>query len=210
MDTRSSVLPRWQEACAYLAVAEPLLEPLFRKYHPERLVGSGDGFQTLANAITGQQISVKAAASIWQRLNAAVGSMTPQRVLAVPEQRLREAGLSVRKVQYLQGLARAFAAGEIDPARWPEQDDRTVIHSLVQFKGIGQWTAEMFLIFHLHRPDVLPLDDIGLLKAAARLFSQEGKMDPRELAHRAEVWRPWRTVATWYLWRSLDPTPVVY
>ncbi|OHD11102.1 MAG: hypothetical protein A2Z96_02790 [Spirochaetes bacterium GWB1_48_6] len=207
---RDPVLNHWEKACSHLEVAEPRLAPLFQLYSTERLTGSGDGFQTLANAIVGQQISVKAAESIWKRLLQLLGEIKPQVILDVSDMELRKAGLSIRKVEYLQGLAQAFLTGEIQPELWPSQDDHTVMNSLIKLKGIGPWTAQMFLIFHLHRPDILPLDDIGLLKAAARLYGKEGKMLPQELELLSQAWRPWRTVATWYLWRSLDPVPVVY
>jgi DNA-3-methyladenine glycosylase II len=131
-------------------------------------------------------------------------------VLAQPVPSLREAGLSARKVEYLLDLARHFDEGSVHVTQWSEMDDEAIIDELVAIRGIGRWTAEMFLIFHLMRPDVLPLDDLGLLKGiSANYFSGEpvSRAEARELG---EAWSPFRSVATWYIWRSLDPLPVDY
>lgn len=202
--------PTWAEAVARLRLVDPELAPLFDRFPDERIRTSGDPFQVLANAIVGQQISVQAAAAIFGRLTALLGVWEPAAVAAVSDDQLRAAGLSARKVEYFRGLAAAFADGTIDPARWQTESDAQVLKELVALRGIGRWTAEMFLIFHLQRPDVLPLDAIGLLKSAARQFGWEYPFFPKRLEDRAEAWRPWRTVAVWYLWRALDPEPVVY
>ncbi|HVO88520.1 MAG TPA: DNA-3-methyladenine glycosylase 2 family protein, partial [Casimicrobiaceae bacterium] len=119
-------------------------------------------------------------------------------------------GLSARKAEYVRDLARHFTSGKLDPREWPSLDDESLITALVDVKGIGRWTAEMFLIFHELRPDVLPVDDIGLQKAVALHFF-DGERQPTDVIRDvAEEWRPWRSVATWYLWRSLDPIPVEY
>jgi DNA-3-methyladenine glycosylase II len=123
---------------------------------------------------------------------------------------LRKCGLSERKALYLRDLARHFASGALDPREWPALDDETLIARLVDVKGIGRWTAEMFLIFHELRADVYPVDDIGLQKAVARHYNGGERLDAAALAAAGERWRPWRSVATWYLWRSLDPVPVEY
>lgn len=178
------------------------------------LRGSGDAFRTLVNAIVGQQISVAAAAGIWSRLTAAYPSLEPTRLQQAPVQTLRELGLSGRKAEYIRGVAAAFASGDLDDARWTTMSDDEIRDELVALRGIGPWTAEMVLIFHARRPDVLPLGDIGLVNAAARLYGWEetvSNADRREqLAEYAERWRPWRTVATWFIWRDLDAEPVIY
>lgn len=198
------------EALLHLRAVEPAMGHLFDRFPGEGIRTSGDPFQVLANAIVGQQISVQAAAAIFGRLGTLLGVWTPDAVASVSDEELRTAGLSVRKVEYFRGLAAAFVDGTIDPSRWQFETDAQVLKELVALRGIGRWTAEMFLIFHLQRPDVLPLDDIGLLKSAARQFGWEYPFPPKRLEDRAEAWRPWRTVGVWYLWRALDPEPVVY
>ena len=183
--------------------------------HPRvRLQSRGDAFVTLARSIVGQQISVKAAAAIWLRFCTACGETTPKGILRRRATTLRRCGLSDRKVEYIRDLAAHFVSGKVDPVRFNEQDDEAIIAELVDVRGIGRWTAEMFLIFNLLRPDVLPLDDLGLLKAVS-LHYLDGEpvvgRDGRErVTQVAAAWAPWRSVATWYLWRSLDPVPVVY
>ena len=200
----------WSQALGHLQKAEPPLAPLFERFPGERIRTSGDAFQVLANSIVGQQISVKAASAIFGRLSTLLGEWTPRTVGLVDDAALRAAGLSVRKVEYFRGLTSAFLDGTIDPVRWQTESDAQVFKELTAFRGIGRWTAEMFLIFHLQRPDILPLDDLGLLQSAARQFGWEYPFDPLRLEERAEAWRPWRTVGVWYLWRALDPEPVVY
>ena len=200
----------WQIAIRHLRRAEPPLSPLFEQFPGEFIQTSGDPFQVLANSIVGQQISVAAAAAIFGRLTTLLGEWTPQAVGKVGDEALRQAGLSLRKVEYFRGLASAFLEGRLDPVRWESETDAQVMKELVALRGIGRWTAEMFLIFHLKRPDILPLDDIGLLRSASLQFGWDYPIDTKALVARAEAWRPWRTVATWYLWRSLDREAVVY
>ncbi len=202
--------PYWDEALAHLRRVEPVFGALAERFPGEKIRSSGSAFQVLANSIVGQQISVKAAAAIFGRLTVLLSEWVPEAVGRVSDEQLRTAGLSVRKVEYFRGLAAAFTDGTIDPARWASETDAQVIKELVTLRGIGRWTAEMFLIFYLERPDVLPLDDLGLLQSAARCFGWEYPFDPKRLETFAETWRPWRTVGVWYLWRALDPEPVVY
>jgi DNA-3-methyladenine glycosylase II len=187
--------------------------------HPRvALVSRGDAFTTLARSIVGQQISVKAADAVWGRFCASCGEITPASVLRRRASTLRACGLSERKVEYIRDLCGHFASGRVDPTRFSEQDDEAIIAELTDIRGIGRWTAEMFLIFNLLRPNVLPLDDLGLLRAVSLNYmddEQDGKpFAGRERRARVEAlaagWAPWRSVATWYLWRSLDPVPVEY
>ncbi|MBV9362380.1 MAG: DNA-3-methyladenine glycosylase 2 family protein, partial [Betaproteobacteria bacterium] len=163
-----------------------------------------------ARAIVGQQISVKAAQSVWNRLVECVGVVTPDKVLARERKLLRACGLSDRKTEYIADLAQHFASGAIHVHRWPEMSDEEIIAELVEVRGIGRWTAEMFLIFNLLRPDVFPLDDLGLQKGICVSYFKGRKVSLRTMRRLGEGWRPWRSVATWYLWRSLDPVPVEY
>jgi DNA-3-methyladenine glycosylase II len=174
------------------------------------LVARGEPFQTLARAIVGQQISVKAAQSVWNRVLEVAPGMTPDDVLAVRRPRLRACGLSDRKTEYIADLARHFAEGAVHPHRWPDMEDEAVIAELVAVRGIGRWTAEMFLMFNLLRPDVYPLGDLGLLKAVRLTYFRGRNVPLSRIRRLGEQWAPWRSVATWYLWRSLDPLPVEY
>jgi DNA-3-methyladenine glycosylase II len=174
------------------------------------LARRGEAFMTLARAIVGQQISVKAAQSVWDRFAACVGEVTPAGVLARPPRQLRACGLSDRKTEYIVDLARRFDQGLVHPQRWPEMDDEAIIADLVQVRGIGRWTAEMFLIFNLLRPDVFPLDDLGLQAGIRRHYFHGRQGSLARMRELGSGWAPWRSVATWYLWRSLDPVPVEY
>ena len=200
----------WQEACAGLAAADPAMAALVARYRGEGLVGQGDAFLTIARAIVAQQISVRAADSIWARLEAAVGTVAPAEVAARTEEALRGAGLTRQKAGYLRDIAEGFVAGRIEPARWQDADDEAVIADLLALRGVGRWTAEMVLIFHLQRPDVLPLADIGVRRAMTSHYGDGSEMSVDAIEARAERWRPWRSVAVWHLWRSLDPLPVAY
>lgn len=200
----------WDEACADLMKRDRILRKLIPTYGPAHLVSRGDPFVTLARSIVGQQISVKAAQAVWDRLAAACPKLTPAQLLRAGVEKLSACGLSRRKAEYIVDLADHFKAGHVHVANWAEMDDEAVIAELTQIRGIGRWTAEMFLMFNLMRPNVLPLDDIGLINAiSANYFSGEPvtRSEAREVA---ENWEPWRTVATWYMWRSLDPLPVTY
>jgi len=200
----------WEQACRQLARRDPVFRKLVKAYPGITLRSRGDAFQTLTRAIVGQQISVKAADSIWLRFVSAVEVVKPGHVLKCESDALRATGLSARKVEYLQDLARHFKDKLIEEKRWPEMSDNDIIADLVRVKGIGRWSAEMFLIFYLLRPDVMPLDDIGLQRAIQTHYNNGEKLTRGEMQAIAEAWRPWSTVATWYLWRSLDPVPVEY
>ena len=200
----------WERAKRALRRADPVMQDIMRAHRGTSLVRRGEPFLTLARAIVGQQISVKAAQSVWNRLVLVVPEMMPEHVLAQERPRLRACGLSDRKVEYIADLAKHFADGTIHVARWPQMSDEEVIAELVQVRGIGRWTAEMFLIFNLLRPDVLPLDDLGLQKAIRLRYFRGRKVSPARMRRLGKQWQPWRSVATWYLWRSLDPVPVEY
>lgn len=217
--TRVSKPPYWDEATRALGKADRVLRKLIRAYPDMHLQRRSDPFTTLARAIVGQQISIKAADAIWKRFCALVGArgrtrafprLDPAAVAAADPTALRTCGLSLRKAEYLRDLAQHFASGKLDPKRWRSLDDEALIAALVDVKGIGRWTAEMFLIFHELRGDVLPLDDLGLRKAFAVHYNNGERMELAAMRELAESWQPYRSVATWYLWRSLDPVPVEY
>ena len=200
----------WKRATRELGAADPVMGALIVRYKGLTLSSRGDAFQTLARSIVGQQISVKAAQSVWDRFAAAVGDMQPKRVLRLSVEELRACGLSGQKVNYLRDLSARFAEGAIDVGRWHDMDDEALIEELTEVKGIGRWTAEMFLIFYLTRPDVFPLADIGLQRAMELHYNKGRKLSDRRITTLGRLWSPWRSVATWYLWRSLDPVPVEY
>lgn len=175
--------------------------------------GKDDAFLTLLRSITGQQISVKAADSIWARLEGACGGrVTLPRMKKLTEDDLRTLGYSRQKCAYLADITRFFSTRQHLERDWAEMSDEDVIRDLTQIKGIGRWTAEMFLMFHLLRPDVFPVDDLGVLKAIRNTEhgTRHTEWKKADYLVLAESWIPWRSVATWYLWRSLDPVPVAY
>jgi DNA-3-methyladenine glycosylase II len=180
---------------------------IMRRHPKVSMMRRGEAFMTLARAICGQQISVKAAQSVWNRVCECVGEITPRNVLARKRPQLRACGLSDRKTEYIADLAQHFADGKIHERNWSQMDDEAIIAELTDVRGIGRWTAEMFLMFNLLRPDVFPLDDLGLQKAMRLSYRKKTLKGMKALG---ETWRPWRSVATWYLWRSLDPVPVEY
>jgi DNA-3-methyladenine glycosylase II len=200
----------WLRAKRTLARRDPVLAQIMRERPRIALASRGDPFQTLARSIVGQQISVKAAQSVWNRLAGAVPAVVPEAVAGLRLRRLRACGLSARKSEYLRDLARQFVDGTVRVERWPEMDDEAVIAELVRVRGIGRWTAEMLLMFSLLRPDVLPVDDLGLRRAAGRHYFDGADVGADELRTLGQRWAPWRSVATWYLWRSLEAAPVEY
>jgi len=200
----------WDKAKRQLSRRDPVMREIIRRHPRVHLVARSDPFATLARSIVGQQISVKAAQAVWERLLAAVGRMTPPSAAEAGPRRLLACGLSRRKVEYLLDLAAHFASGAIVPERWQAMGDEQVIVELTEVRGIGRWTAEMFLIFNLLRPDVLPLDDLGLRRAVGLSYRRGREVSAGGIRRIAQAWQPWRSVATWYLWRSLDPVPVEY
>lgn len=208
-DARVFIPEYWEEAKAELMKRDRIMRRLIPQFGDMHLVSRGDPFTTLARSVIGQQISVKAADAIWLRFSSLCSKVTPAQVLKAGET-LAGCGLSKRKTEYLLDLATHFKEKKVHADQWASMEDEAVIAELIQIRGIGRWTAEMFLIFNLLRPNILPLDDLGLLKGISiNYFSGEpvSRSDAREVAAN---WAPWCTVATWYLWRSLAPVPVEY
>lgn len=200
----------WEQAKQDLAERDAVLRGLIERYRGLALASRGDAFTTLARSIVGQQISVKAAQSVWDRLTAHVGEVSPASVRRARVPTLRRSGLSGQKAAYLKDLASKFLDGTLDATRWHALDDERLIAELTRVKGIGRWTAEMFLMFHLVRPDVLPLADLGLQRAMRIHYNRGRALSDARMRRIGAAWAPWRSVATWYLWRSLDPIPVEY
>jgi DNA-3-methyladenine glycosylase II len=200
----------WEEACKHLVKKDRVMKRLIPQFGDVCLETRGDAFVTLARSIVGQQISVKAAQTVWERFELLPRKLTPGNVLKLKVDDMRAAGLSVRKVEYLVDLALHFDNGALHVKSWESMSDDEIVAELIAIRGIGRWTAEMFLIFHLMRPNVLPLDDVGLITGISHnYFSGDvvSRSDAREVA---AAWAPYCTVATWYIWRSLDPVQVDY
>jgi len=177
-------------------------------YPGERLEPHGDVFHTLVRAVVGQQISVLAAERIWSRVVTLLGSVKPERVAESKLELLQGCGLTARKTSYLGGLADHGVAHRDAWERLPGLDDAALERALTDLRGVGPWTAQMAMIFALGRLDVLPAADIGLQRVVAECYGVP--RSPEALLGLAQGWRPWRTIAIWYLWRDLDPVPVAY
>lgn len=209
----------WEDACKHLTKKDKAMGALIAQY-PQGMLGTrGEALVTLVRSVVGQQISVKAAASIWARFEAALGGkVTAAGILAMSEEAMRGCGFSGSKVRYVRGIAQGFADGTVHPGLWDGMDDAAITAELVKLPGIGRWTAEMFLMFFLMRSDVLALDDLGLINGFKRAYGAKFKdkddvpvkVWKQRLAEQGVKWSPYRTVASWYLWRSLDPEEVAY
>ncbi|MGZ5181047.1 MAG: DNA-3-methyladenine glycosylase family protein [Ramlibacter sp.] len=200
----------WPEACRHLARKDRVMKRLIPQFGDACLQSRGDAFTTLARSIVGQQISVKAAQSVWDKFARLPRKMAPASVLKLKVDDMRQAGLSARKIEYLVDLALLFDSGAIHVDAWKAMSDEDIIAELVGIRGIGRWTAEMFLIFHLMRPNVLPLDDVGLITGISRNYFSGDPVSRSDAREVAAAWEPYCSVATWYIWRSLDPLPVAY
>jgi len=204
----------WDDACKHLARCDRVMKKLIPQFGEARLQSRGDAFTTLARSIVGQQISVKAAQSVWDRFAALLPvpatRLAPLAVLALETAVMRSAGLSARKCEYLSDLAKHFEGGRVHVRDWQQMEDEAIVDELVAIRGIGRWTAEMFLIFHLMRPNVMPLDDLGLIKGISVNYFSGEPVTRAEAREVGEAWAPFKSVATWYVWRSLDPLPVEY
>jgi DNA-3-methyladenine glycosylase II len=200
----------WDEACKHLTRKDRVMKRLIPLSDGACLQTRGDAFTTLARSIVGQQISVRAAQSVWDRFALLPRKMSAANVLKLKVDDMRAAGLPARKVEYLVDLALHFDSGAIEVDAWTSMDDEAIIAELVGIRGIGRWTAEMFLIFHLMRPNILPLDDVGLITGISKNYFSGDSVSRSEAREVAGAWTPFCSVATWYIWRSLDPLPVEY
>ncbi len=202
------VPPYWADAKRHLVAVDPIMASIISEYEEPPLHSNGRPFETLVHSIVGQQISAKAAAAIWTRLINLVGEMTPSRVAKQPYDDLKNIGLSGRKVEYILGLA--TQAAWVADYDWSTTTDDGVRKKLCALRGVGPWTAEMVLIFSLLRPDILPLGDIGVVRAVERLYADGERLNHDQILSIAAPWAPYRTVASWYLWRCIDAEPVEY
>ena len=200
----------WAEACKHLVKKDRVLRRLIPQVGDVALYQRGDAFTTLARSIVGQQVSVASAQRVWDRLAALPRSMTPRSVLKLKVDDMRAAGLSERKVEYLVDLALHFDSGQLHVKQWNQMDDPAIVAELVAIRGISRWTADMFLIFHLARPNVLPLDDATLIQGISQHYFSGDPVSRSDAREVAQAWNPWCSVASWYIWRSLAPLPVDY
>jgi len=200
----------WAAACDHLMKKDRVMRRLVPRFIGASIETRGEPFVTLARSVVGQQISVKAAQSVWDRFSALMKTVNPRAVSKLTVEDMRAAGLSGRKVEYIKDLADYFQTGKVSVKQWDAMEDEAIIAELIAIRGIGRWTAEMFLMFYLRRPDVLPLDDVGLLNGISKLYFSDEPVSRSEVRDLARAWEPYRSVATWYIWRSLDPDPVAY
>jgi len=200
----------WLLAINNLKKKDKILKEIINKYKSEKLHCKKNAFLTLAKSITGQQISVKAANSIWLRLEKKIKKIDPSNILKVKINEIKKCGFSKQKANYIFNLANFFKKNKNIENKWEKVEDEEVIDDLIKIKGIGRWTAEMFLIFYLLRPNIFPSADIGLLKAISINYNLKYPLKNSDIKKFKKKWIPWSTVATWYLWRSLDPVPIKY
>ena len=202
-----NVVEQWQLAVEELSRKDSTIEEIISQYSGEKMALRGKPFETLCRSIVGQQISVKAADSVWTKVeNLCNGNINKEEIINLSSEEMRSAGLSKQKITYLKNIA----TSDVLTTNWGELSDAEAIDRLCKIKGVGVWTAEMFLIFNLGRPDVLPLADIGLIRGIEKHYYNSERIDKKELEKFRTKWSPWCTVATWYMWRSLDPIPVEY
>ena len=198
----------WQHACHALSQQDAVMATLIQQFQG-KLYSNSSAFEVLCRSIVGQQISLKAADSIWQRLEAKLPEISPQAVAKKRRDAMSRCGLSANKVNYLKNIAAFFLNENVTDDYWQQNAD-FIRERLISIKGIGNWTYEMFAIFYLQDPDILPVKDLALLNAIHKLYNAGEPMSIDEVTALGETWAPWRTVATWYLWRSIDADPVVY
>ncbi len=200
----------WETAKRDLIKKDRALGEIIKNYPRDFLFTKSDPFYTLARSIVGQQISVKAAQAVWNRIEKKVKNISPRTIKNTHYMSLKSCGLSKQKISYLKSLASAFLEKKIQPIKWRTSDNEKIIEELIQIKGIGRWTAEMFLIFNLCRPNIFPADDLGLIKGICKCYNYKYPITKERALRISKKWEPWRSVATWYFWRSLDPIPVEY
>ena len=200
----------WEKAKKALISKDKKLGKIIISYPNDFLFSKSDPYYTLARSIVGQQISVNSAQAVWERYEKKVKKVNPTNTLNMHFMTLKSCGLSRQKISYLKSLSTSFIEEKINPSKWGRYPDEKIISELIQIKGIGRWTAEMYLIFNLCRPDIFPADDLGLIKGICKCYNLKYPISKERAIKMSEKWKPYRSVATWYFWRSLDPIPVEY
>lgn len=201
----------WQDACEALALQSPVWAELVARHSDRALRSRGAPYETMLRSLVGQQISVKAADAVWARVVEALnGQINSSVLLALSDDTLKATGLSRQKIAYARAMSEFEQQGRLELTLLDGMDDEACTRHLCEIKGVGRWTAQMFLMFCLRRPDVWPVDDIGVQRGISRQFFEGEPIGPKEALQFGEKLKPWRTVAAWYLWRSLDPAVVDY
>ena len=201
----------WQKAKKVLSKRDPVLRKIIKKYNKGFLTTKNDPFFSLCRTIVGQQISTKAADSIWEKFEKKCkGQIIPKMVLKIPSRSLKKAGLSRQKISYLKIIAKAFINKSFDVKKIKKMNDSDAIDYITKLKGLGEWSAEMFLMFNLNRPDIFPVKDIGLLRAISKNYKTSYPPSKRFLDKISKLHAGYRTLFTWYCWKSIDPTDVEY
>ena len=199
----------WESAKKFFNKKDKTLSKIIKKY-PSHLKSRKDPFFSLCKSIVGQQISVTAANSVWKKLESKSKKIAPKNILKLTTRQIASCGLSRQKILYLKILSKKFLNKDLDVRKLKKMNDEDAIKYLTQVKGIGKWTAEMFLFFNQMRPNIFPVQDIGLLRAISINYKTKYPPSEKQLRGFKEKWSPYCTVATWYLWRSIDPVPVNY
>ena len=199
----------WEKGKKELKKIDKNIKKIIELYEFPSLTTRENMFYTLIRSIVGQQISVRAADTIWDKIVNEAKEIRPEIIYSMDENTMRDCGLSKRKVEYMKAVSEKWLNG-YDKINWHELSDEAITEKLVEIRGIGKWTAEMILIFTLMRPDIFPMGDIGAIRALEKIYNKGQKMKKEQIEEIVKKWKPWRTIATWYLWRSIDPVPVQY
>jgi DNA-3-methyladenine glycosylase II len=201
----------WQDSLQYLTSADKTLGDVISQHKDYSITARGEAYETLLRAIVGQQISVKAAASVWNKIVDLIKIIEPNKVLSTSKEKLKLCGLSKQKTQYILNISEHFKINNIiDDTYWEERTYLSVYEELITIKGIGPWTAEMFGMFYLLEKDIFPLKDVGILRAMYQLYNNGERIDIDKIVKISDTWKPYRSVACWFLWKSIDSEEVLY
>lgn len=201
----------WQQSKEFLTHADPKLAKLILEHQQYSISSRGEALETLLRSIVGQQISVQAAASVWGKLEKKIGKIKPENVLLMSFEELKSCGLSKQKVQYIINICNHFINFSIkDHLYWENRSFESIYDELITIKGVGPWTAEMFGMFYLLEKDIFPIKDIGIIRAMNQIYGEGKLLSLEKIIAISETWRPYRSVACWFLWRSIDSEEVLY
>jgi len=201
----------WQRSKKFLGDIDPKLSILFKKYKNLTISSRGNALETLLRSIVGQQISVQAAASVWEKLEKRLGEINPENILLVNFEDIKSCGLSKQKTQYVINICNHFIDCNIkDHSYWQDRTFNNIYKELITIKGIGPWTAEMFGMFYLLEQDIFPIKDIGIIRAMNQIYGDGNTLSKNKIIEISEQWKPYRSVACWFLWKSIDSEDVQY